>query len=85
MGSSYQNGNTSTNLTEDFFSFLMDNESPVRNLSIIFCSLSALLVPILLYSLIWFDKYGSDNRRTFENMLNSKYQFHPHFMSSSYI
>jgi len=69
----------------DFFSFMMNDGTPVRTVSLIFCCLCVILVPVLLYSLIWFDKYGSDNRRTFENMLNSKFQFHQHFMNSFFI
>ncbi len=68
MNSSMHNGNVSANRKEDFFSFMMD-ENPARTFSLIFSSVCALVVPIVQYSLVWFDKYGSDHRRTFENMM----------------
>jgi hypothetical protein len=56
--------------SEDFSDFLMASH-PTRIASVIFCFLSVVLLPILLYSIIWYDKYGTDKRRTFINMLNT--------------
>ncbi len=48
-------------MVEGHFSFFLESSS-VRNVSLVFCSISIIVVPILFYSFIWFDKYSSDNR-----------------------
>ena len=53
-----------------FFDFLLENNAP-RIVSLAFCGISVIQVPFLLYSIVWFDKYGSDKRRTFLNLLTS--------------
>ena len=58
------------NGTEDFFSFLMIN-TPVYIFSVGVCSFNVVVVPFIMYSIIWFDKYSSDKKRTFINMINS--------------
>jgi hypothetical protein len=42
-----------------------------RNACIAFCFATCVVVPVLLAPIIWFDKYGTDNKRTFINMLNT--------------
>ena len=56
--------------TEDFFSFLMLN-SPTKVISVTGAIASFTVVPFLLYSIIWYDKFGSDKCRTFLNMITS--------------
>ena len=62
--------NSTSSNSEDFFKFIMEN-SAVRNASLVFCIGSMIVQPVLLYTLIWYDKYSSDKKRTFINMLNS--------------
>ena len=62
--------NSTSSNSEDFFKFIMEN-SAVRNASLVFCIGSMIVQPILLYTLIWYDKFSSDQKRTFINMLNS--------------
>ena len=62
--------NNSTSFDADFFHFLMD-PGPMRNFCLVFCIASICVQPFLFYSLIWFDKYSSDHKRTFINMLNT--------------
>ena len=56
--------------SNDYFEFLMEN-SFIRISSIATCSMNVIVVPLLLYSIIWFDKFGSDKKRTILNMLVS--------------
>ena len=53
---------------DDFFSFLMPN-SPIKIGSLIVSAIIIVITPVLLSSIIWFEKYGPDNRRTFLNRL----------------
>lgn len=62
--------NSTGSNSEDFFAFVMEN-SALRNVSLVICIFSMLIQPLMFYSLIWYDKFSSDNRRTFINMLNS--------------
>ena len=39
--------------------------------AMVFCIGSMIVQPVLLYTLIWYDKFSSDQKRTFINMLNS--------------
>jgi hypothetical protein len=65
------NESPSANITkEDHFAFLL-NDNPIRNISIVFGLIHVFIIPILLYSIIWYEKYGTDNRRTILNMLMS--------------
>jgi len=57
-------------MSNDYFSFLMENNL-ARNLCLAFCVLSIIFLPPIVYSFIWFDKYSSDNKRTFINMLTT--------------
>jgi len=52
----------------DFFAFTVE-ESPAKTICITFCFLTATLISIPLYFIIWFDKYGSDQTGTFINKL----------------
>ena len=69
---SFQNRSQFSNQTQDsdFFDFLLENNA-VRVMSLVFCGISVIVVPFLLYSVIWYDRYGSDKRRTFLNLLTS--------------
>ena len=62
----FQIGTTSN----DYFEFLMENTF-IRIYSIVICSINVMVVPLMLYSIIWFDKFGSDKKRTILNMLVS--------------
>ena len=54
----------------NFFAFLMVN-SPTKSIVVAGATASVTIVPFLLYSIIWYDKFGSDKRRTFLNMITS--------------
>ena len=56
--------------SNDYFEFLMEN-SFIRIFSIVICGINVIVVPLMLYSIIWFDKFGSDKKRTILNMLVS--------------
>ena len=58
---------------KDFFSFLMPN-SPIKIGSLIVGGITIVIIPVLLSGMIWFDKYGSDNRRTFLNRLYESFR-----------
>jgi len=61
-----------TNSTEtDFFSFLIENKYE-RWICLVISIIAILLVPPFLYSIVWFEKYGSDEKRTLLNRLVSK-------------
>jgi hypothetical protein len=53
---------------DDYFAFMMIS-SAVRNTSLAICAVNAIIIPILLYSIIWYAKFGSDSKRTFINMM----------------
>ena len=54
----------------DFFQFLM-KDSPTKLAAIILCSLQALCFPVLLFNIIWFERFASDKKRTLVNMMVS--------------
>ena len=56
----------------DFFKFLMVY-GPSEIVSLVFSAVSLVSVPLLLYSIIWFDNFGSDKKRTFINRLVSSF------------
>ena len=55
---------------DDYFAFIMIR-SNVAKVSITICTLCVIFIPILCYSIIWFDSYGSNKKRTFINMITS--------------
>jgi len=57
-------------MADDYFKLMM-MKSPVRDISLTICITNVIIVPLILYSIIWYDKFGSDKRRTFINMLVS--------------
>ena len=67
-----QSGNfTSLDLkTENFFSGFFQARIPMI-LSVIFSLLSSSIVVVFLYGIIWFERFGTDNKRTFINKLVS--------------
>ncbi len=54
----------------DFFPF-MTEQSPERITCLIISCLGIIVGPIVLYSIIWFERFGSDKKRTLLNMLFS--------------
>ena len=55
----------------DFYPFMTDNNA-VKWAALAFSLLFTLTGPCALYSVIWFDRFGSDNKRTLLNMLFSQ-------------
>ncbi len=56
----------------DYFSFLME-PNPMKYIGL-FISISCIFIgPILIYAIIWYERYGSNNHRTFLNMIVSMY------------
>ena len=62
--------NTSSNMT-DFYPFMTDN-NVVKWAAWVFSFTFTLTGPCALYSVIWFERFGSDNKRTLLNMLFSQ-------------
>ena len=58
------------NNTHDYNSVLMEN-TWTRIGCLSFCTVAIFVQPILFYSLVWYDKYSSDDKRTFLNMLST--------------
>ena len=54
----------------DYFPF-MTKHNPERITCLIVSCLGIILGPIFLYSIIWFERFGSDKKRTLLNMLFS--------------
>ena len=54
----------------DFFSGLTSN-SISKNFSLIFAILTSIIIPFFLCSIVWYEKYGSDQRRTLVNKFAS--------------
>ena len=57
-------------IIDDFFAFMMIR-SNFAIFSITISTLGVIFVPILLFSIIWFGRYGSDKEITFLNMITS--------------
>ena len=53
----------------DLYSGLTESNLPLI-LSLIFACLTLIIIPIFLFSIIWFEKFGPDNRRTLLNKLH---------------
>ena len=54
----------------DFFAGLTAPK-PIRTLSLMISGSVSLIIPIFLYSIIWFERYGSDKKRTILNIVTS--------------
>jgi len=52
--------------TSDFYSNITDGK-PTKFLVIAFATLTSLIIPAFLYFIIWYEKYGSDNKQTVIN------------------
>ena len=70
-----ENLTNSTNHSEienntDYFSFMME-PSASKYFCVLFSVMGILLGPLALYSIIWFERFGSDKKRTLLNMLFS--------------
>ena len=61
---------TIDNNKEDFFTGLFENR-PSKTFAVIFSCLGGSIVLSLLYSIIWYERFGSDNKRTLLNKLVS--------------
>jgi hypothetical protein len=55
-----------TALKNDFFSTLTEDKQ-TKGICLSFAVISLLTFPILAYSIIWYEKYGTDNKRTMIN------------------
>ena len=53
----------------DLYSGLTESNLPLI-LSLIFACLTSIIIPIFLFSIIWYEKFGTDNRRTLLNKLH---------------
>ena len=56
----------------DYFAGLMNNNW-WKNIGLIFSCLGIITSPLVLQSIIWFERYGNDNKRTLLNMFVSMY------------
>ena len=54
----------------DSFKGLTSN-NPEKVFSLTFAIVTSIVIPILLYSIIWFEKFGADNKRTLVNKFTS--------------
>lgn len=68
MNNSFQN--FSLDSQKDYFLF-MTNSSLLRNICVVFSCICLIVGPLALYSIIWFEKFGSGQKRTLLNMLFS--------------
>ena len=57
---------------EDYFSGLLENNA-WKNISLLISCFGVIAFPLVLYSIIWFEKYGNDTNRTLLNMFASLY------------
>ena len=60
-----------TSGSPDFFVHLFNDHAIPMYTFLAFAILSTLLCPLALYSVIWFERFGSDSKRTLLNMLAS--------------
>ena len=58
------------NYSGDFFSGLTEDK-PVKTFCLTFATLVSFVLPFFLYSIIWFEHFGSDNKRTLINRFAS--------------
>jgi hypothetical protein len=58
------------NVSRDFFPYISQN-NPYKIIFLVISIFGILVGPPALYSAVWFEKYGSDNKRTLINMLFS--------------
>jgi hypothetical protein len=54
----------------DFFSGLFESR-PSKVIALLFSGLGGMVLLLLLYSIIWYERFGSDNKRTLLNKLVS--------------
>ena len=59
----------STTLNEDYFAVLFNENHASRYFFLTFAIITTLLGPLTLYCVIWFERFGSDQKRTLINML----------------
>ncbi len=59
-----------SNVTQSF-SNLTSNQPVLAAACIIFALVTSLLIPVLMYTIIWYERYGSDNKRTLLNKFAS--------------
>ena len=64
--------NISANSTDYFADLTTDGHNKLwRNICIIFSVFSFTIIPVVLYTIIWFEKYGCDSKRTVLNRIVS--------------
>ena len=61
-----------TGIEEDFFKDLIET-SPVKTTCLTISFFGIFFGPVFIYSIIWYEKYGSDNKRTILNMYASMF------------
>ena len=59
-------------LSQDLFPSLTEN-NPARLIAWSFALISTIIAPPIFYFIIWFERYGNDNKRTLINMFVSMY------------
>ncbi len=59
-----------SNVTQ-FFAELTSSQPVLRVTCLVFALATSLVVPVFLYSIIWYERYGSDNKRTLLNKFAS--------------
>jgi hypothetical protein len=66
----YKNSSELTASGIDFFAFLMENNW-MKLTAMFFCSIQVFILPIFLFGIIWFERFGLDQKRTMINMMVS--------------
>ena len=59
-----------SNVTQ-FFSELTSNQPVLTAACLTFASVTSLAIPVFMYAIIWYERYGSDKKRTLLNKLAS--------------
>lgn len=50
---------------------LIDSDNAIKNVAIAFSVVASIVLPPICYSVVWFEKFGTDSKRTLINMLVS--------------
>ena len=53
-------------MTKDYFAGLFEDR-PSKIFAIVFSSLIGIVISFLIYGIIWYERFGSDNKRTLIN------------------
>jgi hypothetical protein len=68
--------NATGNESPDFFSGLVENRVS-KIVSVIFSAVGSYLVILFIYSIIWYQKFGSDDKQTLLNRLYIHFWWFP--------